>query len=850
MWTIRRLAAVAVTALLTAGLPVIPAAGRPPTADVRRITVAHWRPAPGGLQAAGWLESAPLTAGDIVMVGADWGGDPDVEVQVRGRVQGGWGGWRPLRLPSDEHHPDPGTGEAARERPGPSEPVWLGRLDDLQLRLRGAGPRDVTLHAVELAGGDGVHYLPPELRSVPAAQAAPAQPQVVPRSSWDPRNQCRPQEPPSYAPDVRFAYVHHTASTNSYGRSEGPAQVLSFCLYHVNTRGWDDLGYNALVDRYGYVYEGRAGGLSEPVIGAHAAGFNGGSFGVAMIGNFESSPPTAEGTQALRGLLAWKLDHHHVDPHGTTTEISGGGGTNKIAKDDVVTLPTILGHRDTGTTACPGGYLYQYVTGSLRQDVAAAGAPKLYGGPQAPRRAEEQPVIGERPHWDVRATRAGEWQLEIRDRGGQMVRSSNGAGDSIDLRWDLRDRRGQEVAPGTYQATLRMLGQDATPLATAFHVTPAAERRSGDERIATAVALSRWAFDEPRRTERGFPVTETVVIASSEVYADALVASPLAGSFGSPVLLTGGATLHPDAAEEIDRLGATEALIVGGEARLTEQIEQDLQQRTTIETTRRFAGPTRYDTAARVAWEIVRREGPDEALLALGDHPDPSRGFPDALSAGAFGATFDLPVLLVQRDQLPEPTRWALANRPSGGGSASGPWADRLTVFGGTAAVSPDVEMAASHAADGAPTGRFAGATRYDTSRLAAQDQLRRWGEAPQDPQSYSKGLETVLATGQNWPDALGAGAAADQRGAVFLLVAPTTLVDSAPARDWLQEHAAALVHAVAAGGTKAVSDGVLREVEAILRSDGPNRDPPETWGLADGPFALPSAPRGRAGGA
>ncbi|MDP9022438.1 MAG: cell wall-binding repeat-containing protein, partial [Actinomycetota bacterium] len=678
--------------------------------------------------------SRPVAAGDAVLVGADWGGDPDVEVHLRVRRGERWEEWVDLHLPHDEHAPDPGTAEAARDVRTATDPVWIGKADALQLRVADAAPDAVTLHAVEMRGGDGIDWLPPELRGRPgAAVAAPTEPTIVPRRSWDPRDQCTPKSPPGYAGDVRLAYVHHTASTNSYSASQGPAQILSFCLYHRDVRGWDDIGYNALVDRYGTIYEGRAGGLTEPVIGAHASGFNAGSFGVATVGNFAEIPPPDALKAALVRLLAWKLDLHHVDPQGETKEISGGGATNKIPEDRVVTLPTILGHRDTGTTDCPGGYLYQYVSGQLPADVAASGAPKLYGGPRA---REEQPVIGERPRWDVTLSQSAGWELAIRDADGRLIRGSRGTGSSIELAWDLRDFTGREVAPGTYTARLSTAG--ATPIETTFAVTPAVERRYASERIGTAVALSRWAFDHPQRVEAGFPITRDVVIASAEVYADALVASPLAGSVGAPVLLTGRDTLDPSVVQEVKRLGATTAWLVGGEARLSKQIETDLDQRTDVGTVRRLAGPTRYHTAGQVAWEIVKREKPSEVLLALGGHSEPSRAFPDALAAGAFGAAEDLPVLLVQQDSLPEPTRWALSHRPVGDRADPGAWAKTVTVFGGSKAVTDQVAAEAVRVAGGATLERFAGVTRYHTAQLAADDLLRRWAEAPTDPNSYS----------------------------------------------------------------------------------------------------------------
>ena len=79
-------------------------------------------------------------------------------------------------------------------------------------------------------------------------------------------------------------------------------------VYHVKSNGWNDIGYNFLVDRYGTVYEGRYGGIDRNVIGAYARGFNTGSTGVAVIGTFGTAAIPAAAETSLEKLLAWRLD--------------------------------------------------------------------------------------------------------------------------------------------------------------------------------------------------------------------------------------------------------------------------------------------------------------------------------------------------------------------------------------------------------------------------------------------------------------------------------------------------------------------------------------------------------------
>lgn len=824
--------------LLTAvllGLPGAPAQGRAPDAEVGTRQVAAWQHrelTSAGLSPAGraWSISEAQPAGDAVLVGAEWTGEVDAE--IRARHGGRWGPWEALERDADEHGPDPSTHEGRQQRPDVSAPVWIGRSDAIQVRTSGAPPRDLRLHTVSLSGGDGVDYLPPELRDAGAAHAAAATPTIVPRSSWDPKGQCKPRGPASYANDVRFTYVHHTVTSNSYSASQGPGQALAVCLYHRNSRGWDDVGYNFLIDRYGAAYEGRAGGTTEAVIGAQAAGFNAGSSGISLLGTFTSTDPPLAMIDTLADLLAWKMDVHHIDPRGTTVERSGGGGTNRHAYGEVVTLPTLMGHRDTGLTSCPGDRVYQFVSsGKLRDMVLSRMGHAIYGGPPA---RVEQPVIGDRQRFQASFTSPSDWRLTIQAPTGQVVRSTGGRGASgVDLRWDGRDDAGTEVSPGAYTATLETIGGSARPVQTALRVTPATERAAGADRVETSVRLSRWAFNDPRLDAAGMAQSERVVIASADAFPDALVATPLAASYDAPVMLTRKPRLPSIVADEIRRLKAHTAYVIGGPARISAQVEADLKA-AGVRTVERLAGADRYATAGKVAWRVVERESPKEALVAIGNHADQTRAFQDALVAGAFGGEFELPVLLVKPTDVTAPTKWVLEQRD---------WIRGVTVVGGRDTISSNVKSALGNYA-GASVKQFAGSDAYGTSQIMAEQQLKRWSERPKDPQATSKGLEVVVATGENWPDALGAGAAAVERGAAFLLVHASDLRSSQPAADWFTAHAASTVHVVAAGGPMAIAEPVLVEIERIIRSKGPHTAPREQWPAdpyAPGGIALPA---------
>ena len=150
-------------------------------------------------------------------------------------------------------------------------------------------------------------YARPRLR---AAQVPPADPQpsFVTRAEWG-ASKCPPREAPLYG-TVKAVHVHHTVSLNDYSPAEAPAIVLAICRYHRNSNGWNDIGYNALVDKYGVLYEGRAGGLDQAVVGAQAQGFNSETAGIASIGDHTSVAATPETLSALASYIRWKLGVH------------------------------------------------------------------------------------------------------------------------------------------------------------------------------------------------------------------------------------------------------------------------------------------------------------------------------------------------------------------------------------------------------------------------------------------------------------------------------------------------------------------------------------------------------------
>jgi hypothetical protein len=254
-----------------------------------------------------------------------------------------------------------------------SDPVWAGGADRLQIRLTGR-VEGLRVHFVRVTGART-----PRPAGARAAQAT-GQPTIIPREEWA-GSQCNPRRAPSLG-TVQVAFIHHTVSANDYGRDDAAAMILGICRFHRNGNGWDDVGYNFFVDKYGQIFEGRAGGIDQPVVGAQAQGWNAQSTGIANLGTYGDRPQSEEALEAMARLIAWKLPLHGVPVTGTVSLVSAGGETNRVKAGAAHTFHRISGHRDGNSTECPGAALYAQLP-RLRE-MAEARAPDVIGAPQEP----------------------------------------------------------------------------------------------------------------------------------------------------------------------------------------------------------------------------------------------------------------------------------------------------------------------------------------------------------------------------------------------------------------------------------------------------------------------------------
>lgn len=347
--------------------PVVPTVVEVAVPAVASAAPARSRDSRGRLLAA--LSSTHKVKG-FLTVGATWAPrsplpEPAISLQVRSLTKGHWTKWEPLEY-HNEHGPDVAT---KTSRPG-TEPTVIGRVDEVQLRVftkSGVAPKGLQLVLVDPGVGKvrtvrvGANTASPSKRVVLTAATtgvmpvAP-KPSILTRADWGADESLRTGNP-SYG-TVQTGFVHHTVNANNYTKEQVPALLRSIYAYHVKGRGWSDIGYNYLVDRFGQIWEGRYGGIDKAVIGAHTLGYNEVGFAMSAIGNYDIAEPSEAIINAYAALFAWKLSIYNIPADRTGIVVKGH------------TLNAINGHRDTKATACPGRYLYARIP-DIRAKAAA-----------------------------------------------------------------------------------------------------------------------------------------------------------------------------------------------------------------------------------------------------------------------------------------------------------------------------------------------------------------------------------------------------------------------------------------------------------------------------------------------
>lgn len=640
----------------------------------------------------------------LAVVGVTWAefnAPEGLTVRVRSNTSGQWSAWEAVEITRDA----PESGPLPNAQRGGTEGVVVGGASEIAVELsapKGTLPTHAQLHVVDPGTSPADHQPIPTTQitggggfTVPAVIPNRGEPEILARSAWGADETMRTWPP--RVGEVTGVVVHHTAGRNGYTADEVPAIIRGIYSYHAITRGWGDIGYNFVVDRFGRIWEGRYGGITNPVVGAHAAPVNKTFFGLSLLGDYTNEAPPEVALHAIAQLVAWKFAVHGISMEGFATG-SAGEALNRI-----------VGHRDVANTACPGKDFY--------------------------------PLLD----------------------------------------------------------TLRTLVAELQPSMPVFPVSPVPYvRLAGPDRYGTAVSLSRWVHDG---------LTEVAYIATGATYADALAASSAAGRAHVPILLVGQNMIPDDVKVELRRLRPRSIVVLGGAAAVSDAVVAQLAAfavpevvagdvagadaglgapgvgapadlvgeaagtvagdpdsqpgapedsagviapgevlpgdlAPALEPVRRIAGANRYETAALVAADSWP-SGARTVYLASGEV------FADALSAGAVAAFHDAPLLLTRGKSLPDHTASQLARLTPA----------RVVLVGGTAAVAEDVAAAVTELLPKAELVRVGGSDRFATSALLVQD-------------TWPEGAEAVfLATGANWPDALGAGPSAARFASPVLLM-------------------------------------------------------------------------------
>ncbi len=377
------------------GFKSVDASATPPSAAATKL---NQQPLPNlepGVTVREITQDEPFTM--VALTGADLTG---TSARIRAkRADGSWGPWYATAHETKQETPGPRPADAPAPGPDGTEPVFVGRTTAVQIAVTRTDPNAQAKPKSKGQAPTKGHAKPepapkrpvlgPELGYVPATAAqpfaqnvsavlitppkapvdaqwqppravlAPGQPpNIIPRSHWGAGAYGRCGKPVESGP-VHAAVVHHTAGSNDYAPEDSAEIIRAIYAYHTRTLGWCDIGYNALVDKYGQVFEGRAGGIARGIMGSHAGGFNSNTWGVSMIGTFDDAPPPPLQLETVGRLLGWRLGLDRTDPRGIAQLTSAGGSFTHFPRGASLTLPSIVGHRDLDATECPGeqGYL-------------------------------------------------------------------------------------------------------------------------------------------------------------------------------------------------------------------------------------------------------------------------------------------------------------------------------------------------------------------------------------------------------------------------------------------------------------------------------------------------------------
>ncbi len=313
--------------------------------------------------------------------------EPEPAFELRTSLDGQqWSDWHDLQVEAD--HDENPRGEVF------SNLASADRHSYVQYRVSlpgGSSAPRVGVVFINSADGPQLPRLETQALEASPALTAVQRPAVITREQWGADERLRlgndGQEAwrRMYVP-VKKVVVHHTATTNDYG--DPAAEVRAVYAYHARTLGWGDIGYNALIGNDGQIYEGRYGRegnqydpqwhreiLSEDVAAGHATSHNYSTAGVSLIGNFQEFDLPENMYNALLTYAEFECRRHSIQPNAVSDFLRSSSEWTRG-------LYNVPGHRDVGSTECPGARVYALLPSirkTLLERLVNGAAPTAHG---------------------------------------------------------------------------------------------------------------------------------------------------------------------------------------------------------------------------------------------------------------------------------------------------------------------------------------------------------------------------------------------------------------------------------------------------------------------------------------
>ena len=429
------------------------------------------------------------TVSPFTLVGLTWIGPvaTGTEFKVRVRESGVWSAWFELEYGEYQGVGEDGT-ESVDARIG-SDPLLTGLADGVEVIMEntsGIVPNQMKVTLVnsqvtkqdQSIGQQSIQMSAANtglqsqtIAALAGASISPqgalvARPRIVSRAEWGADETWR-NPVPRVGTTILAGIVHHTASTNNYTAEQAPAQMRNLYAYFTQSLNYADMGYHFLVDKYGTIYEGRSGcavgavdcdGPTIPVQGAHAAGLNANTFGISVIGNFDVLEPEnpAAIVESIASLMAWKIAPYGLDPNAMASILSTDtSGSSKYSAGETAITQVVSAHRDVGRTACPGRYLYPYMS-EIRARATTLLAPVIQSVSVTPTTIASDgtdlvtvsAVIPANSTWSVDIRNVGS-DVSLKSVAGTQIVSG-----PITFVWDRKDTAGLLVPVGNYEVTI------------------------------------------------------------------------------------------------------------------------------------------------------------------------------------------------------------------------------------------------------------------------------------------------------------------------------------------------------------------------------------------------------------